>query len=115
MDYWKKADEELNYAFQAREFENEGMARVCARRAGVWAIKAYLSDHSLPIPTPNAFSLLKDPWVSSLFSQPLQLILSHLAQRATVEHNFENLDLLSETNELITSLKKLCTSENTNE
>jgi hypothetical protein len=111
MNNWKKADEELACAFQAREFENEGMARVCARRAAGWAIKGYLSAHSLPIPTPNAFQLLSDPWVSGQFPQPIKEIISHLSQRATVDHKFNDLDLLAEAKELVTSLQNLSSSE----
>lgn len=65
MNYWNKANEELHYAEQARGFENEGMARVCARRAAGWAIKGYLYDHMLPIPTPTAMDLLQNESIQS--------------------------------------------------
>lgn len=111
MNYWKKADEELAYARQAREFENEGMARVCARRAGGWAIKGYLADHSLAIPTPNAMDLLKDPNIQSIFPGQIKIIIQHLSKTISLEKGTDGIDLILETQELINTLKNQAISE----
>jgi hypothetical protein len=101
MDYWRKANEELHYAQQAREFENEGMARVCARRAAGWAIKGYLHDHKLPIPTPTAMDLLQSESIQSQFPDNIRKLIMHLTQRVSLENGMNGIDLLEDTNNLI--------------
>ncbi len=41
-DLHKSIEKELENAERARSNENEGMARVCARRAAGWAAEEYL-------------------------------------------------------------------------
>lgn len=114
MNYWKKAEEELKYAQQAREFENEGMARVCARRSAGWAIKGFLADHSLTIPSPTALSLLQDEEIRELFPVNIRNILSHLSQRVSLETGLDGIDLLADTEELLKYLKISSSKENLN-
>jgi hypothetical protein len=111
MDYWKKANEELQYADQAREFENEGMARVCARRAAGWAIKGYLHDHNLPIPTPTAMDLLQAETIRSIFPENIRELMIHLTQRISLERGMNGIDLLEDTKKLITYLHNSRTLE----
>jgi hypothetical protein len=42
---WHRIDAELEYARKVRAEGNEGMARVCARRAAGWAIGVYQKEH----------------------------------------------------------------------
>jgi hypothetical protein len=102
MEFAKKASDELHAAFQAREFENEGMARVCARRAAGWAIKDYLQRKHVPIPTPNAFSLLKDESIRYFLPAEAVPIIEHLTLRVGQDFNLPaEVDLLQETRHLL--------------
>ena len=111
MDYWKKANDELQYAEQAREFKNEGMARVCARRAAGWAIKGYLHDHNLSIPTPTAIDLLQAESIRSKFPENIRELMIHLTQRISLERGMNGIDLLEDTTNLITYLQNSRTME----
>lgn len=74
---------ELEAASRARRAGNEGMARVCARRAAGWAIG--LVHQRLPDEgrKPNAYQLLR--WYSSRVSTPaaLRQAALRLTQRIT--------------------------------
>lgn len=50
---------ELQRARKAREKENEGQARVCARRAAGVVVRQYLSRQGVIIPSPSAMEVLK--------------------------------------------------------
>ncbi|MFZ3079120.1 MAG: hypothetical protein WA109_05495 [Bellilinea sp.] len=54
----KAIDLELDHAETARRNANEGMARVCARRAAGIAIRALLTAAGEAIPDPSAYVLL---------------------------------------------------------
>ena len=54
----KALDIEFSHADQARLSGNEGMARVCARRAAGIAIRAYFLQQHIEFTDPSAFSLL---------------------------------------------------------
>ena len=54
----KTIDLELNHAETARRIANEGMARVCARRAAGIAIRALFTAAGEAIPDPSAYVLL---------------------------------------------------------
>jgi hypothetical protein len=57
---WRsRFDRELQQAEQARAEGNEGMARVCARRAAGVAIGEYFRLHGLPAPGPSAYDRLR--------------------------------------------------------
>jgi hypothetical protein len=50
MKNWKKVfDDELQMATEAREQENEGRARVCARRAAGAIIREYFSRRNISV------------------------------------------------------------------
>jgi hypothetical protein len=112
MSYWQTAKEELNKAYQARMNQNEGMARVCARRSAGWAIRAYLSAQHIPSPTPNAFALIKDEALRQVLPEPIHTTLDHLSLRVDLEHNLpDDVDLLQETTELVDILYNLSSKE----
>lgn len=73
---------EIERARQARTAGNEGMARVCARRAAGAAIGEYLLRRGLPLPGPSAYARLETlrdlpglaPEVGGLVAQLLQRV-----------------------------------------
>lgn len=50
---------ELSHARQARAAGNEGMARVCARRAVGWVLGEYFHRRGLDFPDPSAYERVK--------------------------------------------------------
>lgn len=59
LEWRSRFDRELQQAEQARAGGNEGMARVCARRAAGVAIGEYLRLQGLPSPGPSAYDRLR--------------------------------------------------------
>ena len=52
MDDWRKrVDDALQMADAAKARGNEGMARVCARRAAGWTVQAYLNEQGIDLQT----------------------------------------------------------------
>jgi hypothetical protein len=112
MDPWKIAGEELNKAFAARQNKNEGMSRVCARRAAGMAIRGYFSSLHQPLSTANAYKLLKDDNIRKLIPGELHMIMDHLILRVDTSYQLpENIDLLKETDRFINQLKKSMNEE----
>lgn len=112
MNFWQKANNEIEQASRAREAQNEGRARVCARRAAGQAIQGFFADKGIRVPTINSFSLLNDTSIRINLPAEIHPILDHLVLRVDVDHNLpEGIDLLDETKELISKLKKLCSIE----
>ena len=59
LNQWTtQIEQELTHAENARAAGNEGMARVCARRAAGLAIRAYLENQNLPVHSSSAYDLL---------------------------------------------------------
>ncbi len=54
----EKIRSELEAGKRAQERGNEGMARVCARRAAGWAVKAFLEEQGIPLPAKSSFQRL---------------------------------------------------------
>jgi HEPN domain-containing protein len=60
MTEWKTDyQHEIDMALSARQRQNEGQARVCARRAAGIVIRAYYQQRGQTIRTPSAYDLLK--------------------------------------------------------
>ncbi len=57
-DWENEIQVELNLAKTARSVQNEGRARVCARRAAGIAARAYLGRAGKKVRTPSAFDVL---------------------------------------------------------
>ena len=53
--FWK----EINRAYEVRANDNEGQARVCARRAAGVALREYFARRGIPTASPSAYDLLK--------------------------------------------------------
>ena len=92
-------------ADQARARGNEGMARVCARRAAGIAAGAYLRGLGLSRPGSGAYELLK----AALEAQPLpasaRTAIDNLLLRVDFNHQLpEQVDLLREARALAAEL-----------
>ncbi len=77
---------EFERAAQARAKNNEGQARVCARRAAGIAIRDYLTRRGgTHIPSTSAYDLLNLIKEDTLLPPNLKLIADHLTLRVTEE------------------------------
>src|SRR5512144_76764 len=98
-------EKELANAENARQNENEGMARVCARRAAGLAAQDFLFRQGVQLRRGSAYDALK-LLVSFPGLEPhLQAAAAHLT--ATVSQEFtlpEEIDLIADTKNLIGGL-----------
>lgn len=76
---------EFDRAAQARAKNNEGQARVCARRAAGIAIRDYLTRRGTHIPGSSAYDLLNLIKEEPLLPPHLKLVADHLTLRVTEE------------------------------
>jgi len=108
MDHWEQSGSEMEKAQIARQNHNEGMARVCARRAAGFALQGFLTKKGEPASSTNVIVLLNDPVIRAIIPVNLHPILDHLLLK--VDENYEfvpEVDLLQETQFLIKELKNL--------
>lgn len=97
---------ELANGEAARKNGNEGMARVCARRAAGILIREYLAEKHVQIPNSSAHDLIIFLRDTPEISEDIQKILDHLIARVDSEHNLpESIDLIKETRWLVQHLK----------
>ena len=103
---WKAHFEaELYRAANARAAGNEGMARVCARRAAGIAIGAYLEREKIPDPSPSAYDRLR--YLTHLDSIPeeVRAVAAHFLIRITPDKQLPvEADLIVEAHWLCTQL-----------
>lgn len=84
---WKdNARKEIARAEAARGKGNEGMARVCARRAAGHIIREFLKRRDFAAGTTNAFSLIQIVQSSPELSPEIKEVASHFLLRITPEH-----------------------------
>jgi hypothetical protein len=99
---WKKDfEKELLMAENARAVGNEGMARVCSRRAAGIIIKEYIHLKGYPHFGSSAYEQLK--WLQSEKKAPPQAheIATLLLTRVDYNHNLpQEVDLIQETRNL---------------
>lgn len=80
MEWQERVQGELRTADAARANGNEGMARVCARRAAGWTVQAFLNGQGIDLGTPDVIKhfryLLKD----EKLPVELRTVLEHLVQ-----------------------------------
>ncbi len=84
-DWKKEFEEELQRAETARIAGNEGMARVCARRAAGIVIGEYLRRQGIDFPDPSAYQRLKLLANLSQVSPRAQELARHFLVRITPE------------------------------
>ena len=96
-DWESEIQAEFERASQARQRNNEGQARVCARRAAGIAVREYLSRRGIRPPTTSAYDLLNRIKDDQLLPPDLKLIAEHLTVRVTEEFKLPmNVDLVAE-------------------
>jgi len=76
---------EFERADQARAKNNEGQARVCARRAAGIAIRDFLTRRGTHIPGASSYDLLNHIKEEPLLPPDLKLAADHLTLRVTEE------------------------------
>jgi hypothetical protein len=100
-------EREFERAQQARKKNNEGQARVCARRAAGIAIRDYLSRRGIRPPSPSAYDLLNLLKDDPLLPPGLKLVADHLTLRVTEEFKLPvEADLVAEARQLCEWLLK---------
>ena len=98
---------EFERAAQARQRNNEGQARVCARRAAGIAVREYLSRRSIRPPSTSAYDLLNLLNADPLLPPDLKQIAEHLTVRVTEEFKLPvNVDLVAEARDFCDELLK---------
>lgn len=107
QSWQERFSEELRQAKAAREAGNEGMARVCARRAAGIAAGEYFRRHGLTLKDPSAYARLK--FLSQLpqTSPAIQEVINHFLLRINPDRSLPiQVDLIAEArwlaNELLT-------------
>jgi len=104
----QKIEAEIALAQSSRESGNEGRARVCARRAAGYAIAEFLSQRSLPLPSPSATDLLAHIQTVSIVPEEIKTIAQHLLVRVNTDYQFPlQVDLLVETRRMVDALEAL--------
>ena len=92
-----ETEAEFERATTARARNNEGQARVCARRAAGIAIRDYLTRKGTPPRSASAYDLLNLIKNDSALSPDLKLIADHLTVRVTEEFKLPvDVDLVAE-------------------
>jgi hypothetical protein len=103
---WKnRFTEEIQRAESARNAGNEGMARVCARRAAGVVAGEYLRIHGISLPGPSAYVRLKVLQQLPQTPAPIQDIVDHFLIRINPDHNLPvQADLIAEARWLASEL-----------
>ena len=97
IDWSTRYQQEIQHAAAARQAGNEGMARVCARRAVGHVIGEYLRRRGLSHPTPSAYDRLKILGDLPDLSPQAREVASHFLLRITHAHQLPiEADLLAE-------------------
>lgn len=97
MDWQQEIESELERARQARARGNEGLARVCARRAAGRAVREYLDRQGIHPSTQSAYDLLNQIKTDPQLAPHLRLIADHLTLRVNEEFQLPvNADLIAE-------------------
>lgn len=98
---------EFERAAQARAKNNEGQARVCARRAAGIAIRDHLTRKGIRPPSTSAYDLLNLIKEDALLPSDLKLAADHLTLRVTEEFKLPvEADLVAEARHLCDWLLK---------
>jgi len=96
---------EFEHADEARARDNEGRARVCARRAAGIAIREYLARQGRPIPNSSAYNLLRQLRDEPGLSPELIRACDFLTLRVNKEFKLPvEMDLVSEARKLCQGL-----------
>ena len=106
-DWQSEIQAEFERAAQARQRNNEGQARVCARRAAGIAVREYLSRRGNRPTSTSAYDLLNLVSEDPLLPSDLRQIAEHLTVRVTEEFKLPiDVDLVAEAREFCDRLLK---------
>ena len=102
-----KIEAELRQAEQARAGGNEGMARVCARRAAGIAIRGFYQARGEQVRSTSAVDLLEQIRSDGRLPADIHTVAGHLLQHVTPEYQLPiPADLLAETRWLVHALQE---------
>ncbi len=107
MSWQESVQHELNTAEAARARGNEGMARVCARRAAGWAIKAHLGEAGMNLDTNSVIEhfrhmLAQDETQPELRALIVRLRMPKLRPNLAEDSFFpEDIDLIADARQVI--------------
>jgi len=97
QNWRERVEAELRQAEKARLEGNEGMARVCARRAAGVIIGEYLARIGRPLAGPSAYDRLRFFYAQEDLPPRAREVASHFIERITPEHELPiEADLLAE-------------------
>lgn len=104
---WARIDAELDYAKKVREQGNEGMARVCARRAAGWAIGIYqINQLGMDHANHSAYQLLKWFQTRDQFPRQDREAAARLTTQINEAHELPHPeDPIADAQQIITSLR----------
>jgi hypothetical protein len=106
-DWQSEIQAEFDRAAQARQRNNEGQARVCARRAAGLAVREYLSRRGTRPPNTSAYDLLNLVKEDPLIPSDLKQTAEHLTVRVTEEFKLPvDVDLVAEAKDFCDRLLK---------
>ena len=89
---------EISQARAARAIGNEGMARVCARRAAGLAIRAYFEENHIPYSGQSTYDHIKQLSRLQGISSRVSEVTEQLLMRVTPQHTLAiDTDLILET------------------
>jgi hypothetical protein len=107
MNTITQIEAEYERADQARARNNEGQARVCARRAAGIAIRDFLTRRGIRPPSTSSYDLLNLIKDDPLLPPDLKLVANHLTMRVTEEFKLPvEVDLVAESRQLCDWLLK---------
>jgi hypothetical protein len=92
---------EINHAENARSEGNEGMARVCARRAVGIIIREYFRRNQIPIKNPSAYDRLRLIEKMPDISEDLLTLIQHFLVRVSLDYRLPlEVDLIAEAHQI---------------
>jgi hypothetical protein len=107
MDWRTQAQAEFIRAEQARAHGNEGLARVCARRAAGFAAREYFTRQGRIIQTPSAYVLLNFLAEDQSLPDELRRSAEYLTMRVNEDFKLPvDVDLIAEAKKLCRGLLK---------
>ena len=74
--------QEFAHAERAMASGNEGMARVCARRATGWSIQVWLNNKGIDLGTPSAFDYIQHMREQPDTPDKVMAVLDHMVAKA---------------------------------
>lgn len=111
MNDWRvRVDDALEMAEAARDRGNEGMARVCARRAAGWTVRAYLETQGVDLQTTSVIKHMRYMFNVEGLKFETKTILEHMLvakQKDDLESDSYfplEVDLVAEARQLISHL-----------